>query len=465
MNKGKHLLETVHQFISRYGLIAKQDKVLVGLSGGADSVCLLHVMLALRSEYNLSIAAVHVNHMLRGEAADRDAAFCRQLCDRLGISLHVSRVDVRALASESGQGIEEAARQVRYQCFASLKQQLQFNKIATAHNQNDNAETSLMYFLRGSGIDGLKGIMPIRPDGVIRPLLGVSRKNIEAFLSEIGQDFVTDESNFQTDYTRNQIRNTLIPELEAAYNPKLVESLSRHALLLAQDAEFLNQQARDALLQCFDMDKGAVVLYIDKLLQLSPAIGQRVIRMAGQRVIPNIDSLSYDTVTRVYALAAAAVTTGCVPIGNGISARRCYDKLYFLPEDRLCEPARPYQYMLTIGQPCRVPEAGITILASRVETVCLADKNTVYFDFEKIAGKLMVRNRRKGDAFVPFGMKGKKKLKDFYIDEKVPHIYRDINALVVLEDEILWVCGLRRSEGYRVTDKTASILKITYWEE
>ena len=460
-------LVKIERYILAHNLLAPRDKILVGLSGGADSVCLLRVLCALQDRFSLTVHAAHINHMLRGMDADADEAFCRALCEKLGVGLSVLKKDVRQFAEDTKQGTEAAARQVRYEFFHTLKKQLGLDKIATAHNQNDQAETSLLYFLRGSGIDGIKGIVPIREDGVIRPLLCVTRDEIEAYLSELDQDFVTDASNLSEDYTRNKIRNALLPALAAEYNPNVVGTLAQNASLLALDAQFLNACADKFFETAATVDVDGVSLDITSYRAADKAVGLRAIRRAIGEVKGDDRDISYDTVMRCDALFGEGMQGKQASVTAMVFARREYGQVRFYRAERqrngFCVPMAP-------GETKYIEEIGLYFSVSLVKDETFdakngrKKKNCEYFDYNSLSGQIYIRSRKNGDAFLPFGLNGTKKLKDYYIDEKIPAHLRAGIPLAVCGDEILWVCGYRRSNLYKVDAGTEQILKIEFWE-
>lgn len=451
----------VYDFLIKNKLVKRGQKVLVCLSGGADSVCLLRVMHSFREILKLELEAAHVNHMLRGEAADGDEAFCASLCDELGVKLHVLREDVAALAKTVKESVEAVARKVRYDYFFSLKNEFGFDLVLTAHNQNDNAETSLMYYLRGSGIDGIKGILPKRADGIVRPLLCVSRKEIEDYLKKISQKFVTDASNFEDVYTRNKIRLNLIPELIKNYNANLIEAVSENAMLIGMDSVYLNAQAKKLYSDMMHECENGFYIEVDEYNKIDKALALRVIRNAICTLRGSDKDISYDTVMRCDDLFGERETAKKVSLATYLFARREYDRVYF---EKMKYDSVSYSYRAQIGETVYIKEANVSFRLSLLDKMQPPEKNCEYFDYNLLCGQIYIRSRKNGDRFLPFNMKGSKKLKDFFIDEKIKPSVRDILPLVVCDEQILWVCTLRRSNLYKVESETKKILKIEFWE-
>lgn len=451
----------VKAFIQKNKMLSYGDKVLVCLSGGADSVCLLRVICDLKDELGLVVYAAHVNHMLRAGDADSDESFCKSLCDKLGVELNVLRVDVAEAAKKTRQSVEAAARTIRYDYFFSLKKEKNIDKIVTAHNQNDNAETSLMYYMRGSGLDGIKGIAAKREDGVVRPLLCVSRKEIEKYLYKNEQDFVTDKTNFEDVYMRNKIRLNLIPELEKNYNPNLAKVISENALILSLDSQYMNEQARKICEKLFCDSHNGFYINIDEYNKIDKALSLRVIRYALARIRKSDKDISYDTVMRCDELFCDGETSKKVSISDMCFARREYDRVYF---EKKSDEGLGYCYEVQIGSSIYIKEADVTFCLSVTDKMGKRRRNCEYFDYNLPSGQIYIRSRKNADVFIPFNMKGTKKLKDFFIDEKVDVKTRSRIPLVTCDDEILWVSGLRRSDLYKVSEKTTKILKIEFWE-
>ena len=461
MKSETEFVKKVKRFIIKNSLLDKGDNVLVCLSGGADSVCLLRIMCALKDDFEFNLYASHVNHMLRADQADSDEQFCKDLCAKLGVELYTLCADVASIAKEKGESVEAAARSVRYDYFFSLKKELGIDKILTAHNKNDNAETSLMYYLRGSGIDGIKGIVPKRDDGVVRPLLCVLRKEIEEYLDAINQDFVTDKTNFEAVYMRNKLRLNLIPELEKNYNSNLIETLSDNALLMGIDAMYLNNEAQKRFEDIVEYKDEKISINIDEYNKTEKPLALRIIRYAIAMLRGSDKNISYDTIMRCDSLFCEGKTAQKVSIDKEYFALRDYKEVLFKKE---CAVLDSYCYKAELGRDIYIEEIDMSFHLSVTDKMERAKKNCEYFDYNLLCGQIYIRSRKNGDVFAPFNMKGTKKLKDFFIDEKITHNERESVPLLVCGDDVLWVCGMRRSNLYKVSAGTKSILKIELWE-
>ncbi len=434
---------TVAKFIQTHGLIAPKGKVLVGLSGGPDSVALLHVLLAL----GYDVCAVHVNHEIRGADADEDEAFVRVLCESLRIPLTVERLDVPAMAEVEGKTLEQAARDARYDCFARLAAVFGASVIAVAHHRDDQAESILLHLFRGSGLTGLVGMRP-RRGNVVRPLLCVKRADIETYLSENGLSYCTDTTNFLRCATRNRIRLDVIPYLRENLNPAIVDSLCSTAELLRRDEDYLDSLARSALAEaCTQVGYDRRKLAAQPLPVLTRALR---IALCAAGATADVDRCHIERLCSM--LAAQTGTRADLPhIAAWISNENiCFGTIPDSPE--FCVPfclsgitktplgdffAKPF-----VGEIEKSPAVG-------------------YMDAGKLPDGLCVRTRRDGDRFFPLGAPGRKKLKDFFIDRKVPREGRALPMLYA-QEEALFLPGYGISETVKVDSSTRDILRVTY---
>lgn len=425
-------------------LIKQEDKIIVGFSGGADSVCLLHALCSLADEFSFTVIAAHVNHMLRGKEAERDEAFARDFCVRLGIPCFVKRIDVRALAQSENISEEAAGRRARYAFFEELASQEQATKIATAHHKNDNAETILMHLFRGTALTGLAGIAAQRGN-IIRPLLDLSRADIECYCAENNLSFVTDSTNTQNAYTRNRIRNECIPYIETYFNPNFIQTVTKNACIIADENAYLDGETTK--LYCALVADGAVS--IDALVRLPLALRRRLIRKMCETA--GIHDVTADYIENILRLCSGS-TGKEIALNNHRSARISYGKLIIAQSQ---PQSQPYEYHLTIGQSARIVEAGMFVC---VEKDANPSKNSFYFPH---GASLYVRSRKAGDFFYPVGMTGKKKLQDYFIDAKISRDMRGSVPLLVCNGEIAWVVGMRRDRRF-VSGEQACRVSIQY---
>lgn len=457
------MLEKVKKTIERYHLIDTGDKIVVAVSGGPDSICLLHVLHNLAEEYQLQLFAAHLNHNFRGIDALMDAQYVANFCEKLNIISFIKSLDVPKYAKEHGLSSEEAGRILRYEFFDEVVEKVGATKIAIAHNQNDQAETVLMRLLRGTGIQGLTAIHHGR-GRIIRPLLDINRKEIEEYCSIHQLSPRTDETNLEPIYHRNKIRLELIPYIQEHYNPNIIESLARTAEILKKDNDFIEEIAWEAYRRVKIASKdGYLELSIEEIQRLHSALQSRVLRLATEDLVGKKEALEYKHIHSIVELLQKNETGKKILLPMGIIVRISYNKVIFTTE---MQEESNFYYELLEEDHLFVDEiqGEITtkILMRKDIKEISRDKYVKYFDYDKVVNNLNVRNRREGDRFWPLGLTGSKKLKDFFIDYKVDREKRNQIPLVCDGDEIMWVIGFRISEKYKVTDETTKILVIEY---
>lgn len=468
-------LNKVKMCIDKYGMIASGDIVIVGVSGGPDSLTLLYSLYYLREELDIDIVVAHLNHMIRGEEADREAVFVEYHAKRLGLPCTVKKVDVPGYMRKKGLSPQVAAREVRYRFFESELKKNSANKIALGHTANDQAETVLMRMMRGSGMKGLTGIPPIRDGMIIRPIIEMTRREIEDFLSVKGIEYVNDPSNLDFHYLRNKIRGDLIPVLAKDYNPKIIEILRNSAEILKDDEDYLSGYCKDIFHNLLIEEKdGIVVLDASGLRDLHVALQRRVLRKGLEVLKGDLRRISGRHISDILRLVKMKTSNRYLDLPGNITVRYIYNRLYLSSHGYVQFLIHQYP---GYGESIHVSEEALTIpgatsipnLNFKFDTE-IRDINDVDLDFnnnlkalldyEKTGGSLWIRTRRAGDRFHPFGMSGSKKLKDFFIDERVPEEERDRILLLVSDNKIIWVVGMRVSEDVRLTDETKKVLII-----
>jgi tRNA(Ile)-lysidine synthase len=447
----------------------RERRVLVALSGGADSVALLHLIREIAADGDFELAgAAHLNHLLRGAASDEDEAFCRGLAARLSLPLVVERIDVAALAREQKRSIEDAARTARYAFLERAADQLNGDLIAVAHTRDDQAETFLLRLLRGAGTRGLGGIRP-RIGRVIRPLLDESRADLRAYLDARGESFREDASNLDVTLVRNRIRHELLPLLESRFSPGITDVLAREAVLARQDEDFLRQEAIESARRIVLTDEGTngEGLRIDaRALRLVPrALGSRVAHdvlchLAGSRPV------SFEHVQRLLALADEGAE-GALSLPGQYAVRQG-DVIVLRRGRGPGENApNPFAFLLSIPGEVASASHGWSI-AAEVEAADQSGIRRYSARGPKVAVAagavrlpLGIRNRRPGDRFQPIGAPGARKLQDFLVDRKVPRQDRDSLPLVVdAGDRIVWVVGQAVGEAFRVVDPSQGVILL-----
>lgn len=450
------VLEKAKITIRKYSMLSGGERVLIGLSGGADSVSLLHVLAGLRGELGLSLEALYIDHGMRPEETPKEMEFARSLAASFDIPFHSDKIDVISHAKKTGFGKQEAARELRYQCYELYRASLGANRIALGHTAEDQLETFLMRLIRGTGPKGLASIPAVRRY-IIRPLIEVRRAEIEDYLREKGAGYVTDSSNLRRDYTRNKIRHSLVPILKG-FNPRIVEAVSRMAGILADEERYFDTIVLKTIMKLItrknDME---IELFLVPLESMDRVILRRVLRHAVS-VVRGLRGLDLGHIEDVIGLVKGGSPGQRIYLPGRMRAVKKYSTLLITAKS----PAKVGEYRLEVPGSVRIGETGAVLTASVSNLADAgADKKTAILDADKIAPPLTVRSRKKGDYFHPIGFSGKrKKLQDFFVDEKIPRDERDSVPLVLSSDDIIWVAGMRADERFRATEKTERFLAL-----
>jgi tRNA(Ile)-lysidine synthase len=430
----------VRAYIEQHQLLKAGKRVGVAVSGGADSVALLRSCLDLRKELGVVVSVVHFNHKLRGVDSDGDEKFVAELAQRYELELHCESGDVATLAAAQHKSIEAAAREVRYAFFRRLLTAGKLDRLATAHTLDDQAETLLMRMVRGAGTRGLAGIYPQLPVpgsrfsevGIIRPLLGIQRKELESYLAQIRQDWREDKSNRDLRYARNRVRHGILPRLERSLNPAVREALAGAAEIARAEEAYWQTQVAGILPQAWDSNK----LNLSVLTSLSLAVQRRLVRAVGERLGLRLE---FKHIEAVLAVAFAKEKTVVLP--EGWTASRNKHELYFTAAKTI-EAAADYQHLLPIPGCIEVPEAGVrfeAVMIQRGEKAEYNRRNSL--DLAGLMKPLLVRNWRAGDRFWPAHTKSPKKIKELLQERHVSGTDRQRWPVVVSGEQIVWLRG------------------------
>jgi tRNA(Ile)-lysidine synthase len=452
------------------GLIQHSDRILVAVSGGPDSAALLHLLVEMGEEFGLQLEVAHLQHGIRGEDAREDARFVAALAQTLGLPFHLKEIDLPALKAEAGKGnLEALARAERYRFFADLVRARKLDKVATAHTEDDQAETILMWMLRGAGMKGLCGMAPLGrmepPKGerresllVVRPLLEISKAEILAYLQERKLSYRLDRTNQDPALLRNWIRLELLPAIEHRAGYNVARRLGRQAELLRDENEFLDGLARERA----DAMRDAGGIKRDLLRREPKALQRRILRLWIEQVRGYLRGLDFVHVDDLLRLIESKTPQGRLSIGGGWELVREYDTLRL--EQRPRNLKRPcYGFEFKIGMTLRIADAGIMLVSKLVDVrECQMPDGLMeaMFDLDALPVGLSVRNFRHGDRLKPLGMSGHKKVKTIFIDKKVPLSVRATLPLLATASEILWIPGYARSRTALITDRTTSTLQI-----
>ena len=477
MNKLYEIRKSVADYIKRNNMIDYDDVIVTGVSGGADSMCLLSLLLDLRDVWNIDIVAVHVHHGIRGQAADEDMEYVKEFCRLKGIEFEGFYFDIPAIALEKHMSQEEAGRIKRYEALNQVCERKKTAgkncKIAVAHNMDDNSETFLFNLFRGAGIKGLAGIRPAR-DNIIRPIMCLDRNTILEYLAEKGTEYRTDETNLETDYTRNRIRLKLLPYIEENINHKAKANINRTASMLTEINAYMENQALKACNKNISIDKNEKKINISENLWLEDNIIVRmVIRMAVEMAAGRLKDITSKHIESIAELGNNRVSRA-VDLPYDLRAERTYEGISLkqvnkLKKEEQCEGSEDKETEFYLGEmpdgSYRVEayEGDLTFNIEKTTSLDLSEKGyTKLMNCDILKNKLSVRHRRSGDYMVIDGAGRKKKLKDMLIDLKIPREERDRLWLLAAGSEILWIVGYRMSERCKVDKSSSRAYRVTY---
>jgi len=465
----------VARTIDRHAMLARGDRVLVTVSGGADSTALLHILHALAPDLGLELAVAHLNHGLRGPAADSDARFVEELAGRLKLGFHCDRIHL----DPSHGALEERGRQARYAFFHRLAEDQGYTKIALGHHMDDNAEAVLMHLLRGSGIRGLSGIPPVRGHRIVRPLIDLRRSEIIRFLQEHQIAFVEDATNTDLRFDRNRVRQRLIPFLQEQFNTNVVAVLHRTADLCWQEERWLQTVLAPTLDEIVTfLDPECMALNVRGLSAEPLAVQRRLIRDGLRKWRGNLKRVRADHIDNLIGLLDPQSEGKRICLPNRVGVERTRSHLRFtIRQGRGClaipqAPDYCYQIPFPESHPCTVsiPESGLKFQFSVTENpnrdvLNAADDNTAWFDSDQIAFPLILRNFRPGDRMSPLGLQGHQKIKKIFGDRKIPIAQRHRTPVLVSGKDILWIAGIRRSALAIPAGQTTRALKVRIIED
>ncbi|MCL6471304.1 MAG: tRNA lysidine(34) synthetase TilS [Firmicutes bacterium] len=446
--------------IQKYRMLEAGDKVLVAVSGGPDSVALLHFLKQVETVYGLSLHVFHLNHEIRGREAAEDAQFVAGLASKLGVSSTLMRFDVPELAERNKLSLEEAAREARYRLMGDLAAKIKASKIALGHHADDQVETFLMRLIRGAGLEGLVSILPVR-DLYIRPFIEITKDDILEYIKDNGLDFRIDASNEDLSILRNKIRHELIPLL-TDYNPQFRGSLLKTIEVVREDQSHLNELTNAVFEALADVGNEIVRMPIQGLLAQSLSLRRRLVRKSIKWVKSDLRGIEFKHVEAILRGLSEVPARFELELPGNIIVFTEYEQLVFAKKHLFAAPKLEVTELKIPGITFIEP-LGIAIEAEHIsprELKFEKNGNVAHLDAEKVPPKLKVRTRKPGDAFMPFGMVGEKKLQDFLVDEKVPRRERDRIPIVVGDDKVIWVAGFRIDDRFKVTEDTKQVLVL-----
>ncbi|MBW2137881.1 MAG: tRNA lysidine(34) synthetase TilS [Deltaproteobacteria bacterium] len=442
-------------------MIDRGDRVIVAVSGGPDSMCLLHILNGLKADLGMDLVVAHYDHGLRPSCDESETRFVRDFARSLDIPFETEKST--GLRQSGGGSLEEWAREQRYGYLERLGERLGARKIALGHNLDDQAETFIIRLLRGSGPSGLAGIPPVRDKKIIRPLIEVKRKEIEHYLEGLQIPFVIDQSNYETRFLRNRVRLEIMPPL-LKLQPKLIEHLGQSAEMLRADNQYLEDRANEWIREAADLKpSGDILIRAHGYLRLPPPIRQRVLRGILKRLKKNLRRIGATHIQSIDELACGEKPQGTLNLPNRVVVTKMYEQLAFSTANG---PRKPdFHYLLDGPGTYHIREIDRTFVLEEAEGLPETDLSpsplTAYLDAGKIRYPLTLRNFKPGDRFIPLGMKGHKKIKKFFIDLKMPSPERYRTPILFSQEIPAWICGFRIDDRFKVTSKTKRFLKAS----
>lgn len=457
------IFEKVLSTINKHELIQKGDKIVVGLSGGPDSVCLLHILSRLKEELDLEIYAAHLNHQIRGIEAQKDAFYISKLCEEMGITFFIKSINVPEYCEKNGVSIEEGARKLRYEMFYEIKNNTRANKIAIGHNLNDQAETILMRMMRGTGLQGLKGIEYIRDGVIIRPILDIERNDIEEYCKQNKLNPRIDKTNLESIYTRNKIRLELIPYMKDNFNSNIIESIVRMGNSLRSDNDYIESEALIKFNEVSKINSDSVELNLKPYVNLHNSMKVRILRNAIKHILGDTNFIDQRHIDDIIELEDESKIDKVINLPRGIYVYRKKNSIILTNKEIVIEEIE-FCYNIPSNGFIKVKEIG-TVIETQVVSIdkykrSKSDKSCKWFDFNKIKGGIVVRNRRSGDKIKLSG--GSKKIKDLFIDIKIPKEDRCKVPVIADDQGILSVGNFRNSENYKIDEETKEVLKVSF---
>lgn len=453
MNLKKTKIQTsFRENIQNNKLIEKNDTIIVGASGGPDSQFLIYLLNSIKDEYKLKIILAHLNHLHRKEAIN-DENLVKETAHKLNLEFRVKRASMDDYAKTHKISAEDAGRRLRYEFFNELASQYENSKIAIAHNKNDQVETVLMRLIRGTGLDGMVA-MDFRNGNIIRPILSFSKDEIIFYLDSNLIAYAIDKTNLSNDYTRNHIRNQIIPEF-STINPKAVDAIYNLSMLLKEDLKIVDRSIDSLYKEVIVLeDENQILFDLSKFDRLEDFYQKRLLRKAIGKLKNNLKDISKKNIDEFLSLTTLA--TGKKIIKDDLEFIKNY-KTYQLAISRNKENLEDFAFLSLNDE---INFNGKIIKATLVNSMGEKNKNIAYFSFDKLKFPLKLRYREKGDTFKPLGFNHNKKLKDFFIDEKIDRNLRDQIPIILSDDKIIWLVGFRQSEEFKVDKEDKNIIKI-----
>lgn len=445
------LKSNVLETIKEDNLVKKGDKIILGISGGPDSTCLFNILNSIKKELNIKFILAHVNYNYRGNDSKLDEQFVKNLAKKNKIRVYCKNIQPEKYEKRN---LEEYFREIRYEYFQEIQKKEKANKIAIAHNKDDQIETIIMHFLRGSGLQGLSG-MDIKNKKIIRPLLNIKKKDILSYLKKNKIKYREDKTNKNTKFTRNKIRHKLIPYLEKEFNPNLKNTLHQSSKIIKNDQELLNNLTKSNFKNLVEIKKNVFFIDLNKFKKLHISLKRRLLQyIVFEKFKEEISASSINEILEIFK----KTKTGLKKYLKEIEIIKNYDRIVIRKKKNSINFKKTK--LITEGE-VEIKELNQKFIIKKVDRPRIISKNECYIDLNKTGEKLFLRTRKKGDKFYPTGMKGSQKLKDYFINNKINQDKRDFIPLIVnYKDEIIWVAGHRADRRFIAKKNSKNILEI-----
>ncbi len=448
------LEQNIIKFISDNKLIESNEKLLLALSGGADSVFALKFLTKYKSKYNIRICALHINHSLRGKESDGDEIFCKKLCDDFDVEFYTEKIDVRKIAEDEKLSIEEAARNVRYEKLNKYLQISGSDKIITAHNLDDNTETVLLNLFRGSGLKGLSGI-PVKRDKIIRPFLSTGKNDIIKYLNKNNIKFRTDSTNLESQYKRNYLRNKIIPKLRENINPKVDNNIFRFSGIIRNAELILRSLVNENIAKYVNNDTNELLIRKEIEVISTHLIGEVIRRSIKEKFNVDVNYNDFMNIQNLFALQVGSK----IDLSQNLEA--ISEREHILIKKKIDNEEIVTEMKLYFDT--QIDFNGKLIGCSKINTeeIQFSDSKDVEFiDADNLSEPFVVRIWKPGDKFHPLGMKGTKNISDFLTENKVPNSVKNDQLVLINKGKIIWVVGYRIDESLKITNKTKKAMKL-----
>jgi tRNA(Ile)-lysidine synthase len=450
--------------IREHNMVVTGENVVVGVSGGADSTALLLCLSRLSEDMDITLTVAHLNHRIRGAEADADEEFVRQMTEEIGLPFVSEVIDVKRQAAAKKQNIEELARRIRYDFLRRTARSVEAQKIAIGHNLNDQAETALFRFIRGSGLEGLSAIHPVVDGLIIRPLLECSRASIFEYLKQKNASYQEDSSNRDLRHSRNRIRQELMPYLESNFNPRLVATISNEAFLAREAWSFMESQAKEAYTRLHCQIENGISIKIKDFRDLHPALQKEVLRQALKACLGSLRGIGSVHIQSILALCSAE-RSGQAQIPRGSLAIRESGNLLLLRNAP--QPTPSFVYELSVPGKRHIPEDGAVFnctLGDAPNRDAMKDKRftQAFLDPSVLPESLTIRSRMPGDCY---GGPGHRKVKRMLINSKIPRPQRSVLPMVTVGNDVIWIPGFRPARGYEAKPESANCVVVEMVQE